>query len=575
MVTCSPRSGEVPIGRQPGAAAVFALGLAGIYAWGVLLALLGDPIYGENDDWALAGSLSGAIGGTPEVAVPFIRPMLAWILAHAYTVFPSVGWFGLFCASVGLTSLGVLLSVGCLGLVARGWRVGQAFLLMAALAAPAAAWVALRPTFTASAMLAGGASVALFAFAARRGGRWGIPLVGALLMFALGFALRDSAALLGGVPVVPWAIVTSTPPARRLLWGGLAVISMGVALVGADALAARVQDANPAWRAYQTWNDPRGALHGTPAIPALASGLPRAGWNRAEYDQFAAMATLDRSAPSGTQLRRALEETSDLRGVRSLIHGQRLAALETLGRSTLEVGWLLIVGCIVIAVIALVGPRPPPRAIVGAGLTVGLTAGLGWYLSLSVRLPERGWFPLVAISVFAVSYCVGGVGLACRQPGQSPNVRPWLSAVLTLAVASILLSPQGPVRLNAVAANDGRWRMAIQAHLSTVPPALPLVVVGDTTLAAAESPYVAGSRPRRDTISLGWLAFSPAWTASVRRAGVRAEGVAEALGSGRLGLVATAEAAASTERYLRSLGAMPRGFRLCGRGAYWAVCRRD
>ena len=491
------------------AACVAVVAVIGI-AW-----VLVPPSYDTNDDVTIRLGVEGAlVPGQPATGfVLLTHAALGWGVAGLHAAAPAVPWWDLVVAGTLLWAVAVAVTLA--------WGAAEAG-GMARAVALAAAGVSLLPVlfslqFTISAVLGGGAAMALAVaewLGARRGGV--LAMAAALLLASL--LVRALGAVTGALTVA-LCLMPLLLGSSRERWKQLgAVVALGTIASAAFAAVAYSDEllyrTSPEWDAYYrfNWMVVRLFEWGGEMPPADAAAVrSTVGWSANDWEMLQRYWAVDAEVHGYSNLSAAYDATVARRGsvsVTGRIQPVRAAA----GIADVR-GLLVAVGPLVAAALLAASVLGRLR-----GAAAAAASAIGFALlcvaidAATKDLPFRLLAPMGACFTIAV---VTGTGSGARRPGAAFRVAA-LAAVLTI------LSVQIPAVMAAAVA-ENRHGAQVAREIDALQALQPSLLVRHADSFPAEHWWRPFRRPtaRLDSIALGWNNQNPLLQAFLEETGRR------------------------------------------------------
>lgn len=483
---------------------------------GAFAALSGGATWLVNDDQAMEWLASGWFSGVPESNLVFIKRSIGIPMAFLYAQAAQVPWYAL-----------SLLATNAVAFYALALLAGNRWLKCAwlVLAVPSFSWMAFRPNFTATAVVAASVGMALGCVVVLgRNRRVTLSLVAAALL-VLAYSWRTDALLFAAVVSLPLALFALYQGLRArtvLSLSSVVLVLTGVSGIAAVAVVERscaLEDASEcvAWSQYASYNELRGSFHGAPRSGLLEMHIDELGWSEDAYNIFTNFAYADDPAFDADHLELAAELTPVTFG----LEGESIQSHVGSQVSKSAIYWRFLAA---VALTSLVPAALCRRRILPA--SAALLATLSAYvvaLSLAslIRSPAAlviGGVVATGVSLFAWSVLtwmgpVSGQYLASRYP-YSPRRLAQVALVVGAALAGSLIATGEFAAVSLVsngrAANDKAADFREQLQLLTG--SQRLFAAGASVSHVMGEPY---SSPRgsmgQGALFSGWPVYSPAW----------------------------------------------------------------
>ncbi len=508
LVLLLPDLGQNHTGETPGKATSRALPLSAWIAGMFLLAylLIFRIGYSVNDDIHIVSLAAGYPGGE---GIPFlihINILLGLALKWLYSLPSNLNWFMILLIAVNF------LSVWGAAHLILSRRLAGKFKLAGILALLVCdSYFLLNPTYTTIVAFAAMTGLGLVAAASEKdqpsNKGW----------LASGILLITFAGLLRLLPV--FLVILLFSPLLFIYLGAFRIPSLALAggwvsllLLAAWGFNSLSLQSSPAWKAYYEYNAARIKIYDTPRLTNLKGTISSVGWSKVDLAAFEHSFSPDPQTYSRENLESIAAHTSDKRGS---LFSILLSVPKRLSRAEyLPYGLLLASALAGILLLA-----PAPRKAFLAWLSVaGLSLAVIVYLLWTQKLPDRILIPiLVAATLTAwILLLTDGSAHTSARPGRSSMAFLLVAAVALTLVQSVEVSQRHIEKqqryqeiVSALETLQNQGELDLNALILS--PAFGVPMEWSNPL------YV--DFPDVHYMTLGWLAFSPAYDAALHQAG--------------------------------------------------------
>lgn len=490
-----------------------------------LLVLSGGAVWLVSDDQAIEWLASGWYTGNPGSDLVFVDKLLGLPLSWLYSLEPALPWYGAL-----LLAMNLLASWSVSFLCINFW-LRVAWLCSVP---PLFSFIALRPSFTTSALFAGTAGVVLITlFIIKSGKALGYIVPGCVLLLAA-CSLRLEAALLAillTAPMLLYGAMHLRPyitQVRLIIAFTVSFITIGFALGAREVLRCiGLSDSMcEAWRVFGEYNRIRGSFHGAPRMTSLAAIAPSHGWTEPSVQLFEDFAYADTEVFG-------LEKLQELDAlVPQILVVQGGSPIQHILRQIEAITQTPYFWAFSIVAVLIPGLVLTKRfRFIGVGT---LVIGLSWITVLSlvalIRLPQAVIygttfsFTAQAILLGFLAWRVPPSYAPVRAPRGRHNLDLGLTSLTALAIGLAILSGTWSSMTIARLVVEGRTAqlsgVTARHTLSDAFGAAPVFAVGSAAIPLMDSPYVSrDSHIGVGPLVGGWLVFSPAWDSRAQSLG--------------------------------------------------------
>jgi hypothetical protein len=461
--------------------------------------------YSVNDDIYIVSLAAGQLGGA---GIPFlihINILLGLPLRWLYSLPSNLNWFMIILITVNFLSVW-----GAVHLILSRRLAGE-FKLAGVLALLVCdSYFLLNPTYTTIVAFAATVGLGLIAAASEKDQ----PLNKGWL--ASGILLITFAGLLRLLPVLLVLLLFSPLlfiylGAFRLQSWALAGGWVSILLLAAWGFNNLYLQSSPTWKAYYEYNAARIKIYDTPRLNNLKDTMSSVGWSKVDLAAFQHSFSPDPQTYSRENLESLAAHTSDKRGS---LFSVLLSIPERLSSAEyLPYGLVLLSALAGILLLASSPRKAFPAWLSVAGLSLAVIAYLLW----TQKLPDRILMPILAVDALAAWI------ILLTDAGLRPAVRPGRFSVAFLLLVAVGLTLAQSTEVSQRHILKQQLYQDIVSDLETlqnqgglVPNALILSPAFGVPLEWSNPLYV--DFPDIHYMTLGWLAFSPAYEGVLQQA---------------------------------------------------------